>query len=80
MFNFVKIFRMYKRYLSFIIATKAEIFKLKFGLFRELCIPIRTVNIIDSDGNKHTEYIVTIYDLICRFFCLALSENEESML
>ena len=52
--NFIKAFKLYKRYLEFVVTPKADIFSLKIELFRQLQLPVRTVNILDGEGNKWT--------------------------
>lgn len=46
--HFIKAFNLYDKYLTYVISSKSQLFDIKIQLFRELRLPVRTVNVVDA--------------------------------
>jgi hypothetical protein len=76
LFKFAKCFNLHEIYIEYILKPKHEAFDLKLQFFQRLHLPIRAVSITQrADDSRTSEYMITLHDLIARFYCLALDEN-----
>lgn len=73
--HFCKCFGLYRYYIEFLLTARSSTYPLKLELFRKLRIPIHCAITGGEDCSPEHSYVITLYDLVARFICLALNEK-----